>query len=80
MQAFIAGSGTGPAMAFELEGKMVVSLLRSQYYWDRRKTLQSASSRVKMSHFHVVPLSLTINGSHCVPARINCEQTVCFTF
>jgi hypothetical protein len=32
MQASMAVSGTGPAIAFEFEGKMVVSLLRGQSY------------------------------------------------
>jgi hypothetical protein len=49
MQASMAVSGTGPAIAFEFEGKMVVSLLRGQSYWDRRKMLQPASSQIKMS-------------------------------
>ena len=70
MQASMAVSGTGPAIAFEFEGKMVVSLLRSQSYWDRRKMLQPASSQIKMSQSHVVPLSSTVNGSRRVPAWI----------
>jgi hypothetical protein len=60
-------------MAFEAVGKMVLSLFRGQYYWDRRRMLQSASRQMKMSQFHVVPLSSAFNGcASPLPLEISC--------